>query len=131
MRRLWNPALSPGILRARRHFLAPLARVDDRTPDPGSLLPPNLGARLGNFRPTRVTSKMTSNPPSGCIVVGPNRDGGIALASVDEPKPTDTRTPMRRLISDELLCGSRPELTENLHAIGEIERFLDEKVRDS
>jgi hypothetical protein len=74
---------------------------------------------------------MTSNPPSGCIVVGPNRNGGIALASVDESIPTDTCTRMRRLISDELLRVSRPELTENLHAIGDIERFLDEEARDS
>ena len=74
---------------------------------------------------------MTSNPPGGCIVIGPNRDGGIELASVDELKPTGRCTRIRHLISDELFYGGWPERTETLRAIGNIERFPDETARDS
>jgi hypothetical protein len=74
---------------------------------------------------------MTSNPPGGCIVIGPNRDGGIDLASVDELKPTGRCTRIRHLISDESFYGRRPERTDSLRAIGNIERFLDETARDS
>jgi hypothetical protein len=73
---------------------------------------------------------MTSNPPGGCIVIGPNRDGGIDLA-VDEFKPTRRCTRIRHLISDEVIYGRRAERTESLRAIGNIERFLDETARDS
>lgn len=39
------------------------------------------------------------------------------MTSADEPKPADLRTRIRNFISDELLYGSQPQLTESTNIL--------------